>query len=224
MKKIKFLSITLLSAISFFACSHDNESNTKNDNETVVMSSLSTTDSSNSVKNFAKAYYKLYTFIGDNPAFFEDFQPQNYQFNNDHEFINYAAANNFNNLILIQELVNDYPITHENFKNVVELEMQEAGITDMRQTPSFQLFKNEVEKLQVENLVTTFGSKKECLEDWQNGRQDCNEDAIVNSGFSILAAAGGIWPGVVAAAATMYTYNRCISRNDRDYKLCIQRG
>lgn len=224
MKKIKILCITLLSAMSFIACSNDNEVSTKTDNETGVVNSVKTDESSTAAKNFAKAYYKLYTFIGDNPVFFEDFHPENYQFNSDNEFIDYATANNFNNLIVVEELANEYPVLHAEFKSAIKSDMENTGIAEVKDTPSFKLFEAEVLNLQIENLLTTYGSKKECLEDWQNGRQDCNEDAIVNSGLSIIAAAGGIWPGLVGAAGTMYTYNRCIARNDRAYKLCMQRG
>lgn len=224
MKKSILLLVPLLSILGLISCSNDNEDYTKNDSENALISSFKKNDYSNSIKKFAESYYKLYKFTGANPVFFEDFKPENYKINNDTEFMAYAIDNKLNNLNVLNELIEIYPIVHKDFKEIVELEMKEIQTTDINLTPAFILFKTEVGNLQLAELISTYGSKKECLEDWNNGRADCNEDAIAASALSIIAAAGGIWPGLISAAGTMYAYNRCIAHNDRDYSLCIKRG
>lgn len=63
----------------------------------------------NLIKNYAKAYYTLSRFIGENEVFFKTFDPGKYNFNNDKQFIDFISEMKLDKVENVKALAEVYP-------------------------------------------------------------------------------------------------------------------
>jgi len=221
MKKTALVIVIVSIAFNLWSCSNDNlNDNFESKTATYSKESLS---EENLIKDYAKAYYTLSRFIGENEVFFKTFDPGKYNFNNDKQFIDFISEMKLDKVENVKAVAEVYPRLHKDINDLILKEINATGNKNISKTEIFAKFKVEIFELRKTDLLISYGSKKECLEDWQDGYSDCREDFLIEAGLSVIAAGAGIWPGLVAGAATMLKYEICIGRNDRDYKKCMGR-
>lgn len=203
------------------ACS---TSSTNDETETAVNNSMlqraGDLSATEAIRGAAQAIYDLSIFLERNQQLYSDRRSEIATLSEEN-LIRYLTNNNFQDVELIRAMQANYVNYMENVNHYIASDKARLNITTDEDTPTFIELEEQVMQIHLNELVYS-GGGPDCLTQWENDMQDCRDVALIGSVGSILAAAGGIVPGLIGAGLTMAEFTRCKRAAQRDYNLCMQ--